>query len=90
MAQALRARQVRAVAVESYGLDIYRDLLTGAGLRTPPLYVDEHGARTEDLARLRGVGAVLLTPAHQFPTGVALQPGPARGGDRLGAGHRRG
>jgi GntR family transcriptional regulator/MocR family aminotransferase len=74
LAQALRARQVRAVAVESYGLDIYLEQLTAAGLRTPPLYVDERGARTEDLARMRGVGAVLMTPAHQFPTGVALHP----------------
>ncbi|MDX3238701.1 PLP-dependent aminotransferase family protein [Streptomyces sp. ME03-5709C] len=73
-AQVLRARQVRAVAVEAYGLDLYRDLLTTAGLRTPPLYVDEHGAHTGDLARLRNVGAVLLTPAHQYPTGVALSP----------------
>ena len=74
MAQALKARRVRAVAVESYGFDVYRDLLTSAGLRTPPLYVDESGARTDDLARLRGVGAVLLTPAHQYPTGVELRP----------------
>ncbi|MFF3466952.1 MocR-like pyridoxine biosynthesis transcription factor PdxR [Streptomyces sp. NPDC001984] len=74
MAQALRARRVRAVAVEAYGLDLYRDLLANAGLHTPPLYVDEHGARIDDLARLRGVGAVLLTPAHQYPTGVALSP----------------
>jgi GntR family transcriptional regulator/MocR family aminotransferase len=74
MAQALRARRVQSVAVESYGLDRYRDLLTGAGLRTPPLRVDEHGARTDGLARLRGVGAVLMTPAHQYPTGVALCP----------------
>ncbi len=74
MAQALRARRVRAVAVESYGFDVYRDLLTNAGLRIPPLYVDGNGARTDDLARLRGVGAVLLTPAHQYPTGVELRP----------------
>ncbi|MET7931023.1 PLP-dependent aminotransferase family protein [Streptomyces sp. NPDC058293] len=74
MAQALRVRRVGAVAVEAYGFDLYRDLLTNAGLHTPPLYVDEHGARIDDLARLRGVGAVLLTPAHQFPTGVALSP----------------
>jgi GntR family transcriptional regulator/MocR family aminotransferase len=74
MAQALKARRVRAVAVESYGFDVYRDLLTGAGLRIPPLYVDERGARTADLADLRGVGAVLLTPAHQYPTGVELCP----------------
>jgi GntR family transcriptional regulator/MocR family aminotransferase len=74
MAQALRARGVGAVAVESYGLDLHRDLLTRIGLRTAPLHVDERGARTEDLASLQGVGAVLLTPAHQYPTGVALSP----------------
>jgi GntR family transcriptional regulator/MocR family aminotransferase len=73
MARALKARRVQAVAVESYGLDVYRDLLTGTGLRIPPLRVDERGARTDDLAGLRGVGAVLMTPAHQFPTGVALR-----------------
>lgn len=74
MAQVLRARRVTAVAVESYGLDIYRNVLTRAGLRTPPLYVDDFGARTDDLERSRGVGAVLMTPAHQYPTGVALSP----------------
>ncbi|MCX4579576.1 PLP-dependent aminotransferase family protein [Streptomyces sp. NBC_01571] len=74
MARALRARQVRAVAVESYGLDLYRDLLTDAGLRTPSVHVDEHGACTDDLERLEDIGAVLMTPAHQYPTGVALRP----------------
>jgi GntR family transcriptional regulator/MocR family aminotransferase len=72
MAQALRARRVRAVAVESYGLDLHRDVLIDAGLELPPVHVDERGARTDELAGLRGVGAVLLTPAHQYPTGVAL------------------
>jgi GntR family transcriptional regulator/MocR family aminotransferase len=74
LAHALEARSVRAVAVESYGFAAYRDLLAAAGLRTPPVYVDERGARTGDLAGLRGVGAVLLTPAHQYPTGVELRP----------------
>jgi GntR family transcriptional regulator/MocR family aminotransferase len=74
MAQALKARGVRAVAVEAYGFDVYRDVLNAAGLRTPPLFVDEGGARTTDLEQLRGVGAVLLTPAHQYPTGVELRP----------------
>jgi GntR family transcriptional regulator/MocR family aminotransferase len=74
MAQALRARRVRAVAVESYGFDVYRDLLSSAGLRIPPLYVDESGARTGDLAGIHGVGALLTTPAHQYPTGVELRP----------------
>ncbi|MFD9006534.1 PLP-dependent aminotransferase family protein [Streptomyces sp. NPDC059582] len=74
MARVLKARQVRAVAVEAYGLGLYRALLTDAGLHTPPVHVDEHGARTDDLARLREIGAVLLTPAHQYPTGAALRP----------------
>ncbi|MFG1807639.1 PLP-dependent aminotransferase family protein [Streptomyces sp. NPDC049040] len=74
MAQALRSRQVRAVAVEAYGLDLYRDLLTSAGLDTPPVRVDEFGALTSDLPLLREAGAVLLTPAHQYPIGVALHP----------------
>ncbi|MBE1489400.1 MocR-like pyridoxine biosynthesis transcription factor PdxR [Plantactinospora soyae] len=74
MAQVLRARRVRTVAVESYGFAVYRELLNGAGLSTPPLYVDECGARTDELARLRGTCAVLMTPAHQYPTGVALHP----------------
>jgi GntR family transcriptional regulator/MocR family aminotransferase len=73
-ARALKASGVRAVAVEAYGLDLYRALLSDAGLAIPPLLVDEDGARTDELARLSGVGAVLLTPAHQFPTGVALSP----------------
>ncbi|MCW2538502.1 MAG: GntR family transcriptional regulator [Frankiales bacterium] len=74
IAHALRAQGARAVAIESYGLDLYRDVLTSAGLRTPTIAVDERGARIDDLARLRGVSAVLLTPAHQYPTGVALHP----------------
>lgn len=74
MAQTLRSRRVRAVAVESYGFGIYRDVLSAAGLSTPPLPVDECGARTDELVRHRGVGAVLLTPAHQYPTGVELRP----------------
>ncbi|MEU3063241.1 PLP-dependent aminotransferase family protein [Streptomyces subrutilus] len=72
-AAVVRARRVREMAVEGYGLDIHRDLLARAGLRTRPLCVDAQGARTGDLAA--AAGAVLLTPAHQFPTGVALTPG---------------
>jgi GntR family transcriptional regulator/MocR family aminotransferase len=73
MAQALKIRGAGAVAVEAYGLGLYRDLLRGAGLDIPPLRVDEEGARTDQLERL-DVDAVLLTPAHQFPTGFALSP----------------
>jgi len=72
LATVLRRRGVRAVAVESVGLHVHRDLLRAEGLRIPPVEVDGLGARTDTLGR--DVGAVLLTPAHQFPTGVALDP----------------
>jgi GntR family transcriptional regulator/MocR family aminotransferase len=57
------------LAVEAYGLPFHRELLAAEGVRTVPLPLDEHGARVDRLARER---AVLLTPAHQFPTGGPL------------------
>ncbi|MFE5485356.1 PLP-dependent aminotransferase family protein [Streptomyces sp. NPDC056527] len=74
MGQVLRARRVREVAVESYGLDAHWELLRHAGLRLPALPYDELGTRTEGLAEMKGVGAALLTAAHQFPLGGALHP----------------
>ncbi|MEU6667319.1 PLP-dependent aminotransferase family protein [Streptomyces sp. NPDC046727] len=59
------------LGVEAYGLGFHRELLTEAGVRTVPLPLDEHGARVDALGRER---AVLLTPAHQFPTGGPLHP----------------
>ncbi|MER6028944.1 PLP-dependent aminotransferase family protein [Streptomyces sp. NPDC001851] len=60
------------LGVEAYGLEFHRGLLATAGVRTVPLPLDEHGARVDALERER---AVLLTPAHQFPTGGPLHPG---------------
>ncbi|MYW08769.1 aminotransferase class I/II-fold pyridoxal phosphate-dependent enzyme [Streptomyces sp. SID2563] len=74
LGKVLRGRRVREVAVESYGLGIHTRLLTEAGLRIPCLPLDELGTRTGELHSLRQAGAVLLTPAHQFPTGVPLHP----------------
>ncbi|MFF9017741.1 PLP-dependent aminotransferase family protein [Streptomyces sp. NPDC014870] len=74
MGQVLRARRVREVAVEAYGLDEHWRLLTRSGLRLPALPYDELGTRTEGLPGMRGVGAVLMTAAHQFPLGGALHP----------------
>ncbi|MBM7437170.1 PLP-dependent aminotransferase family protein [Streptomyces sp. HB132] len=74
MGKVLRRHKVRGVAVESYGLDIHWDILRGAGLRTPSLPVDGLGAGTGALGGTPDVGAVLVTPAHQFPTGVPLHP----------------
>ncbi|MGW1028073.1 MocR-like pyridoxine biosynthesis transcription factor PdxR [Streptomyces sp. NPDC002577] len=69
----LRRRGARDVAVESYGLDVHWNLLTGAGLRTRPLPFDELGTNTGELEGL-GPAVVLMTPAHQFPMGVPLHP----------------
>jgi GntR family transcriptional regulator/MocR family aminotransferase len=74
MAQVLKARRARTVAVESYGFDGHRHVLTDAGLRTTALRIDQNGACTNHLPELPGVGAVLLTPAHQYPTGVEMGP----------------
>ncbi|MFI5817640.1 PLP-dependent aminotransferase family protein [Streptomyces rishiriensis] len=57
------------LAVEAYGLEFHRELLAAAGVRTTALPLDEDGARVDLLGRER---AVLLTPAHQFPTGGPL------------------
>ncbi|MFF0422938.1 PLP-dependent aminotransferase family protein [Streptomyces sp. NPDC004520] len=72
--QVLRARGMRDVAVESYGLGLHDELLRRAGLGTPVLAFDERGTRTEELAGLHGCGAVLMTAAHQYPLGGALPP----------------
>lgn len=71
LAAVLRARGVHTVAVESYGLHVHRDLLAAAGLRTVPLPLDAQGT---DPDVPPGTGAVLLTPAHQFPLGMTLHP----------------
>ncbi|MEW1604567.1 PLP-dependent aminotransferase family protein [Streptomyces sp. NPDC093808] len=65
----LRADGMTAVAVEEPGSLGTRQHLAHGGLATPPVPVDAHGP---DVTALRATGApaVLLTPAHQFPTGV--------------------
>ncbi|MEV6666761.1 PLP-dependent aminotransferase family protein [Streptomyces nigra] len=70
LGQVLRARGVRTVAVESYGLAPHRRQLTAAGLAIPALPFDERGTDPGDPPA--DAGAVLLTPAHQFPMGVPL------------------
>jgi GntR family transcriptional regulator/MocR family aminotransferase len=74
MAQVLKEHKAKAVAIEAYGFEPYRKLLSDNGLRIPALEVDECGARTDTLTGMKGAAAVLLTPAHQYPTGVALHP----------------
>ncbi len=69
LGRVLRARGAATIAVESYGLPPHWKQLTAAGPTTAPLPFDELGT---DPAALTDEGAVLLTPAHQFPMGVPL------------------
>ena len=76
----LLARALRGphLAVEDPGLPPHRAILAAHGASLSPLPVDGDGARVDELARIasRGgeVDGVLVTPAHQCPTGVALAP----------------
>ncbi|MFD3677395.1 PLP-dependent aminotransferase family protein [Streptomyces sp. NPDC058613] len=68
----LTAVRPRDWAVEAYGLPFHHGILEAAGVRPHPVPVDGDGARTGELPdRAR---TVLLTPAHQFPTGGRLLP----------------
>jgi GntR family transcriptional regulator/MocR family aminotransferase len=70
----LLARVVRGpIAVEAYGLFVFRDAIAEVGVPTIPIGVDEHGAVVSDLDG-PDVPAVLLTPAHQQPLGMPLHP----------------
>jgi GntR family transcriptional regulator / MocR family aminotransferase len=51
----------------------HRSLLVGAGATLVPVPVDDQGVDVDALDR-SGVRVVLLTPTHQYPTGVALSP----------------
>ncbi|PXY32798.1 PLP-dependent aminotransferase family protein [Prauserella muralis] len=76
LAQVLRADGISTVGVEDPGSLGARRHLANWGLATPPVTVDGGGVQVDELA---GLPAVMLTPAHQFPTGVVLDGGRRRG-----------
>lgn len=69
--RALAAAGVTAIAVEDPSWGRTRQAAAAAGLTVVPVPVDEDGVRVD---RLAGVRAVVVTPAHQFPTGTVLAP----------------
>ncbi|MGH3488269.1 MAG: PLP-dependent aminotransferase family protein [Actinopolymorphaceae bacterium] len=75
LAACLRMAGVDRIAVEDPGWTRLRQTIERVGLRTVGIPVDADGLRADDLAKHRDVRAVLVTPAHQFPTGVVLTPG---------------
>jgi GntR family transcriptional regulator/MocR family aminotransferase len=73
LARVLRELGATAIGFEEPGSAGVRTHLDAHGLRPVPVPVDEHGLDVDALART-GLRAVVVTPAHQFPTGVVLAP----------------
>jgi GntR family transcriptional regulator/MocR family aminotransferase len=73
LCRVLRARGHRTLAVEDPSNAIQRQVLGRYGLRIVDVRVDEDGLDVEALERT-GARAVLVTPAHQYPTGAVLSP----------------
>jgi GntR family transcriptional regulator/MocR family aminotransferase len=69
----LRDRGLEQIAVEEPGFSQHRLIAERAGLEAVGIRVDADGI---DVDELRGSGCetVVLTPAHQFPTGGVLGP----------------
>ncbi|HET7555784.1 MAG TPA: PLP-dependent aminotransferase family protein [Gaiellaceae bacterium] len=63
----------RRVAVEDPCHAVIRELVARSGVEPVPLPVDDEGIAVDALERA-APDAVLVTPAHQFPTGVVLSP----------------
>jgi GntR family transcriptional regulator / MocR family aminotransferase len=76
--RALLALGARRVAVEDPCHDEVRNSVVGAGLTLVPVPVDADGMRVEGLDEAKA-DAVIITPAHQYPTGAVLS------GQRRGA-----
>jgi GntR family transcriptional regulator/MocR family aminotransferase len=71
--RALIEQGVRTVAVEDPGDPDHRTIARTLGLDVVAVPVDEYGIDTDVLAAT-DARAVVLTPAHQSPTGVVLAP----------------
>ena len=71
LCRTLRARGVDRVAVEEPGWNRHRAIAEAAGLEPVGIPVDEHGLVVEALAE-SGAEVVIVTPAHQFPTGAVM------------------
>jgi GntR family transcriptional regulator/MocR family aminotransferase len=73
LCRALRKRGIEQMALEDPGWHLHRLIVEEAGLEVVPIPVDENGLRVDALAATEAM-AVLVTPAHQFPTGAVLAP----------------
>jgi len=69
--ETLRARGVRRIAVEDPGHAYESADVRASGLELVRVPVDDRGLCVNNLASMK-VGAVYVTPAHQYPTGSVL------------------
>jgi GntR family transcriptional regulator / MocR family aminotransferase len=69
----LVARGATSLAFESPSLADEWATVRASGLRVEPCPVDADGIRTNRLSELTG-SAIVVTPAHQFPTGAVMAP----------------
>ena len=67
----LRERGIERIALEDPGWSHHRLIAERAGLETIAIRVDEHGLDVAELAAC-GCETVVVTPAHQFPTGAVM------------------
>jgi GntR family transcriptional regulator/MocR family aminotransferase len=72
LARTLAAAGVQRVAIEEPSMRLHRSILRAAGHELVLVGVDDDGARVEELEAARGIGAVVLTPNRQHPTGATL------------------
>lgn len=70
LCRALVSMGAKRLGVEDPGYGEWKAIVA-AGLKLAPIALDEHGIRLDALERANA-DAVLVTPAHQFPTGIVM------------------
>ena len=71
LCRALQRRGAEAIAMEDPCFGLHREAITNIGLRVVPVPIDDDGIDVAKLAD-QNVDAVLVAPAHSYPTGAVL------------------
>ncbi len=73
LGEVFASRAITTVAMEDPGSFLLRRALELVGLEVVPIPMDDEGLVVDALANYK-VGAVIVTPANQYPTGVTMSP----------------
>ena len=71
VAETFRSGGLNRIGIEDPGMPFHRRVLAGAGLTVVPIPVDGEGISVDRLEAER-LNAVLVTPAHEYPLGMAM------------------